>query len=924
MSAITFSSMLIPVIRARRASSRAEVSAQEQESEGEGEPLMYDDPPPVYVADGPLSPPTSPAPTSKQLLTLSATLRKRFASSTPHPFDGIFMLRQLNMITQTPHLTLPSPLPANAQALELLPEKWIWRLPATTAINSILRILHDPACEDRTRDALLPLAVALANHAHHWDSLIWTAVLFSRGHSHSLPWERVLARVRGQTGGQGLQEEVAVMTRLDERERMQGKKQHLEGWEKGIEEKQRQRWSSEPTKRQSKQDETDVRAGGRRAEARVAQAKEPLSDRLLRIRVAADQAALKSLKASTLPSPLPPTLHPLSSLPQQTLDILFLFLAQHPDRSDALTSAALGLALGRSELSLPSSRRTLVHAINMGLEHGRPDLASRLWLDMLRAAQRDGTGTNQLTRLFDKIKHKLRDGNKRYRSAMGRATFASVATMARGLDCEWVRLRREEELVAAQGGVRAHSTLNEMIDLLATFPFAPFARDFEPNTERRRVAHIHHKVDKMTRKVFRGIIEEVIDLPIYLGPLKVVVGKSTLEKDNDTPRPRLPLNAHGYNSLITYSLRQFHSSEIALRLVQTMRQQGVDPNPATHNILLDILAQSSEDALALVGSTPTNEHTLPTLVKYLSKAQDTQQIERIVFFLLPELDISTPAPSESESPTPASDSPFDPLPATTPNGTIPTSSAPPPGRSKWLYMALLAALVSAGRTGLAERVFRSARWAAELSRQRLAPPSSDVDVPPLPSPKGAPAPAWSLPPEAFLLMLKLYAGEVQRGDALASQDPSRPSAYVRGWGRHALRVFILSERRAELLSRLGEEGDVKRRVRGTAVDVVGAVVPFLRSEAAPIVATWELEGGSRGPELESLRRALKSWEGRRALGRLFPEKSMTGEEREREERRWDAGSRGGRDAWRERCRVKSLARRDRNRRMRRRSGEEGQ
>ncbi|ORY91756.1 hypothetical protein BCR35DRAFT_312026 [Leucosporidium creatinivorum] len=838
------------------------------------------------------------------------------------------------MITQTPHLTLPTPSTTSAGPIpsrELLPEKWIWRLPATTAINSILRTLNDPACSDRTRDALLPLAVTLANHALHWDSLIWAAVLFSRGHSHSMPWERLLARVRGQTGGKGLEEEVAVMTRLDKRERMPGRNERLVRWEWMVEEKQRQRWELETAKGQARRVAVDgevIWANGRRAQARRRQAKEPLSDRLLRNRVAHDESALKSIKPSTAPTPLPPTIHPLSSLPQPTIDLLFLFLAQHPERTEPLTSTALALSLGRIDLSLPVSRRTLVHSINMSLDNDRPDLASRLWVAMLQAVQRDRAGARQLMRLFNKIKHKLRDSGKRYRSVMDRPTLASVATMARALDREWVRVKAEQEALGGRGGDKAPSSLNEMIDLLVTFPFAPFVRDFEAGSERRRVAFIHNKVDKMTRKVFRGIIEEVIDRPIYLGPLKVVVGNSPSSLPNaDARPPRLPLNAISFNLLITYALRQFNSSEIALRLVEKMRQQGIEPNAATHNILLELLAQSSKDALDLVGANPRNSHTFPSLIKYLSSVGDWEHIEKIVYFLLPELDLrqsspssssDTPAPSLSSLPTPTAFDEIDP--STKTSSDIPASLPPPPGRSPWLYVALLSALVSAGRTGLAERVFRSARWAAEISRR---PPQAQFELPDLSSPPtpAPPPPAtgpaqkpWTLPPQAFILMLQLYAKEARRGKALIAQGPdSEPSTFVLGWGRHALRVFLLSERRASLRARLGEAVDITRSTRMRRIDAIGAVEPFLRAEAAPIVATWELEGGSRGPELESLSKAMMSPEAREALGVLFPERRVEGEEKEEGERWSEWARRGSRRASEERTRTRREGLRSRER-----------
>ena len=956
MSAITFSGMaLIPLIGARYASTRR----------GSSLASVAEDTATTAVATSiPIT-----IPTAKQLRALASTLRSRLSPSATapgaHPFDGIFLLRQLNMVTQTPSLPLTpsSPIPPLAPPIAPLnPSKWLHSLPALAALHSILRTLSHPTCSLRTRDALLPLAGTLASHSLHWDEVVWSAVLRSRageaGEEGGVRWQRLLARTRGQLGGEGLDEETAVMCRLDERPRVgegeaDAQVEMMRRWEERIEARRRDRWAFD--------DDAELTQGTNTLKRRR-EATELLSDRLLRHRVESDQLALDAIPPSahspSSSSSTSSTLRPLSSLPGATLDLLFLALlspaplppASSPSTTSALnpkTLESLALAHSLSRISLGHMLAPKVYALSTGiaLQNGRVDLAARVWSAHLLALQgpsytsTSGAEYRRLMRDYAAIRRDLRDTGRRFTGLMvdedsgagaqqARRKLASVASLARAADREWVRLFSFSSPASsvttitssspAANPISSQTPLNELLAVLSTFPAPPLASTFPRGSQRRTIARIHAKVASMVRRVFRGVLEDTLGRQVSLGSGKVVLGelapgRRDVEANN---RRRLPLDIKGFNILITYSLRQLHSSELALRLIEVMRQQGLEPSAATHNILLDVLARSGKDALELAAGNGQqgNERTWPTLVRYLVDKGEWDLIERMVFFLLPELDLHNPSPPPTAI-------------AATAEGSRPISRAdyasitraPPPGRSPWLYVALLSALVAAGRTGLAERVFRSARWAAELSRQEQPSPSSTSRSTPDIEQFGHHyhhSAAWTLPPQAFVLMLQLYASEARRGRALlsSSQSPSSPPASssrasVRGWGRHAIRVFLLSERRADLRSRLGESVNASRRIpSGPArrMDLVGTVEPFLRAEAAAIVATWELEGGSKGPELESLRRAMGSPQAREALEELFPERRSGGEEKlalKKREERWMRSRGTARD---EQARVRGL------------------
>lgn len=895
LSGITAGSLLIPVIRARYAHSRAqEVEEPDEVERAPATPASTPPPPPSTSRPRPVyvDPPPQPQPTPRQLLAISSHLRSQLSSPRTKPFDALFTLRQLHMLNQPPILTLP------ASTETLHPEKWIWRLPATVALHAILRRLVFNPEDVKAREAFLPISITLAIHALRWDGLIWAAVLKSRGADTAIEWERLMARVRGQAGGLGMKEDVAVMTRVAERPRLAP----------GLEEEQlaqreltglaahSEAWARAMVKRGGT-------SRGRRA-LRRRQAQRRDRARMNGASLAPAEVILDAIPSPPTPLPLPPSLHPLSSLPPQTLEILFIYLAQLPDRTEAVTSSALAIALALNTLNIPRSQRTFYHSFEIAHALGRVDLATRFWVQHLEAVQRErGKGRAGSSRLVDenlrRITTTLRRFEKHFSTSPERKVLSSTALLTRALDREWVRLKE-----SAAGGVTvdnppspatgaAYSPFVELLDLVANIPFAPHPNDFDAGSERRKVASIHARVYMASRRVMRGILEELLGRSIYLAPLKVVLGSSF---PSPAPSPKLSLPA--FNILIGYALRHFHSAELALRLIEKLRQEGHDPSAVTHNLLLPIRAQSAKEVLNLVSRTATNNHSFPSLLNYLSSIDDFSFLDHIVFELLPELDHSSLPPlrdessASSSSPSASGDDKIQHL--------LPLATPPPPGRSPQLYLALLSALARAGRTGLAERVFRSARWAAELSR---------LDE--------TPGLGWVLPPPAFTIMLQLYATEVKRGmraerqqginrDAPLSVETNdeESKAFVKGWGRHALRVLLHKERQQALRAELGEDVDLRRK-RGRRTL---ALEPMLRSRAGPVVALWELEGGSSTEELESLGKAMKGPRAREALEVLFPERvrRRSGQVTRRIEKR-------AKDARRERRMVRSLILRRRSR-----------
>lgn len=517
----------------------------------------------------------------------------------------------------------------------------------------------------------------------------------------------------------------------------------------------------------------------------------------------------------SLPETLPSSLvsAPVSSLSPKTLEALFLFLAQTPGRSDAVTLSALQISFALSRLSLPVSTQMHWHTFSICREIGREDLAVLAWEKWLETVQATGKGNGPLVKAFKALKVMLRPRGMRFAVQPSQATLAAVAHLARMLDRQHAR---------PAPALRTYDPVPDLVNLLSTFDL-PTSIAPGPSTS-------HLQIFSLVKTVLVRVLEKLLDAPILLHVQDgCIVGPS-----NTPPRlapPRFRRSLPVYTSLLVYSLRTLQSPNIALALLDRIPADHLSKSPELHNVLLSSSSAELARHWSRQGRAPENERTLPTFIAYLTRASMFVDIEEIVFRVLPELDLSSRAKG-----IPAFE-----LPAV----------QPPPGRSPYLYVTLLNALQKSGRTGLAERVFRSARWAAELSRQ------------------GDATDGWRLPPAAFSIMLSLYAAEAKKGKPapdLPILDGRPSNRYVVGWGRHAIRVFFIKKEQALLAERLGPTVEVRgRRSRRSPV-----VPRILRSEAAPIVALWELEGGSKMLESESLQIALNSRFSAEALHTLFP------------------------------------------------------
>ncbi|GAA5839529.1 hypothetical protein JCM3766R1_003569 [Sporobolomyces carnicolor] len=877
VSSLSVASCLIPLIGARQASTRA---AEPRLDEPSLEPLP---------AEYPIQ---QPYPTRNQLLKLSSQLRKQIKAA---PLDAAFTLRQLHLVNELPRLHLPdSP---SVDLSTLLPERWIWRLPATAALHSIFRTLrapppkqrsasshqqppHDPS---RIAEALLPIALTIARHALEFDTVMWATILNAHGQGSAIEWERLLLRARGQAGGEGLREETSIMTRFDTTERdgrIAAHERNLAEGERRHDALVRRLWGE-----------------GFANEMAKTSRPAPLSSRLR-------QRQMEKLKSdgpddAGLDRSLPPHLRSFSSIPARTLDELVVYLSQQYGDDVEVASSTLAISASLTNLRVPRSRRALYHSFETSLVHDRPDLAARFFADYLDQVERQsGLGHDQASRMLrQRLAPALRPVDRQFETSPSREVLSAVATLARALDEQWTRGMTPR---AGRSG-RPPAAVSDLVRLLASFPVAPYNHDLEAGTEEHRLARQHARVYKMVKHVLRRILETVVGRTIHLGSVNSLLGEPIRESRSGA----VPLDVLAFNTLISYALTKLQSAELALLVLERMTKQGISPTPATHNIVFTILVGNetpttnrtdSPSGRALdrhFSSRVRDDYAVPTLVAHMSKTSNFDELEQIVFRLLPELDHRALPPSLH--------------PAT------PLTPTPPPstGRNPFLYTTLLHALACAGRVGLAERVFRNGRWAAELSRSHAANIAQEQDEQGQQSPAAASnehrrrhrseAEGWVLPPHAFTIMLQMYASEVRRGRRLERRlDPSfrhsplqtaptsagtsrqpgsssSSSAHVRGWGRHAIRVFLLRSAQAQstphdstFSSPSSSPSSSSSLDQRPSRSKTSPLPRFLRSEAAPIVALYELEGGSKEPELKSLELAMKDERSRESLEILFP------------------------------------------------------
>ncbi|GAA6029557.1 hypothetical protein JCM8097_000936 [Rhodosporidiobolus ruineniae] len=913
LSGITATSCLIPFIGARHSSSQA---GPEEDPVAVEETAQI----PAVPFDYPIQ---QPSPPPYQLLRLSNQLRQQIASA---PVDSAFTLRQLHLVNQVPQLHLPDQSaahPPSHSLANLLPERWVWRMPAAAALHSILRVLPaEPSPDSKVLQALLPIALTIAHHSLRFDSLVWTAVLEGRNQERALEWERLVTAAKAPEGeAEDLDSKPMLLTRLPKRRRERTADPQVELWQLQYDRLAKRAWAGKPLTERWK---------ARQAWEREQAQKEGEETEEPEVEVAAEPP---------LPPPLPPNLHPATSIPTRTIDRLFLYIAQNPSLHNTYGSSAFSLALSQSNLARRHSSRAYNAAFFFALSNYRQDYAARFWVDFLAEIRRrrrpESPAALQLVRHLRKLGAVLRPEQRSFEATPSRLTLSAVATLTRALDEYWAEAMADDETSATD-----HPALSELIHLLAVFPPAPFAGDVVGGKRGRLLAKMHSRVERMVKEVFKRILEDVVQRDIGVGPVSTILGPP---RSDDSTR-RLPLTTYDYNSLISYALFKRQSPELASLVLERMSEQGHSPSASTHNIVFAALEGGGQTSLRQVlDRNLQNERTLPTYLTHLARAGAFDDLDSIVFQLLPELDHSS-TPSD---PTESSSS-FRPASSSLPAGVAPPST----GRSPYLYTTLLYALACAGRIGLAERVFRNARWAAELSRaaaaERANEPPSEAELAKKAEKEAAGLKyyppkkrrGWVLPPHAYTIMLQMYAGEVRRGRqleqtrarAIARGEPTSGASteYVRGWGRHALRVFLLKEQQAKLEEQLGassasstssslsptvvadKDGPPHLRRSSAASSRTLDLPPFLRADAAPLVAIWELEGGSRGPELESLAAAMRSDHARGALRVLFPQNR---EEQEAEERRamlremksgvFEQGRRAGKDTAKERERARA-------------------
>lgn len=686
-------------------------------------------------------------------------------------------------------------------------DKWIWRLPATASIHAILRLSRGKPKDQATGQKLLPVALTLAFNALECDRMAFAA----RG--------GVVKEL-----GKGMDEHPWIETALEER---LGHRD-LQGSEMAMEKKSL-------TRVERKWDEL------RRGSARDVKERDlvvPANDEVTAVAISKDDTPAFRIAAPPAPH------HSISSLPPRTLEILFLFLAQNPAPTLVELNTAFIISNSMATLGLTRSPEVLRRTFEMVIGK-RLDLATETWAHWIECPGLGREGKKEVHEVFWQIRDRLRgkesSGDSFSFGATPRPTrLSAIANLARVLDREW-SLKRNDDVVRL------------LLGMLSKFVVPPGAKEYAVESERWRRARLHGEVYTFVRKVFRGIIEDVIGRPVFLRPASVVVGDRSVHGP-----PRRRQSKETYKVLIAYALHQFNSIGLATHLVQSLIQDSRAPSASISNTLLPYIARSATEAFDLIESNPDNERTLPTFITYLTSIADFSSLDRLVFAVLPELDLSK---------LPTKGATYE-----------QKSSKPLPGRSPYLYVTLLNALANSGQTGLAERVFRSARWAAELSREEpsLPPPSSPTPLststpPPSPPEKKR---GWILPPHAYTIMLKLYALESLH------PSPFSPSSKVIGWGRHALRVFDHTSR-VTALEREGGPGaaeELKKIPRNWTLPSVE------RREAARIVAEYELLGGSKGPELSSLRVALQGEWASKSLGTLF------GEEGEGEGEWWVRGA----------------------------------
>ncbi|KAK4700980.1 hypothetical protein P7C70_g5254, partial [Phenoliferia sp. Uapishka_3] len=666
----------------------------------------------------------------------------------------------------------------------LVPERWIWSQPATATVQAYLET------DKEGKEQLLPIVTKLAENAILWDQMVWAKVCEREGYDSTEVIESIARTTNGLPSG--LHEEVRDLIR--------------------------------PTA--------------------VADTSPPQLNHPVPL-------------SQPHPEPIPSDSGPLASLPFENLQPLITALLRtttnEPHNVKRL-SDGLALAYAFESFPAPSHLETSDHTrisalyrrvISVATRSARIDLAARSWARWVAMPPGRNPRDRSRVQAFDNIwlgiapNGALRESRKQ---EFRMRPMVALDTLIEVLASEWAKRGLSPPTSAL---------LIRLVEL--PLPISPRIEGNAPGQWRRQHAIAYAR----TRQVVTRIIQDLVGRQLILRSSNAVsigseeegfmtmtvrIGRETPELKAASMEKAKGMTTSDYNALISYSLTHLGSPTLARHLLESLLDAGLQPTSLTSNTLLP-LEDGAQAMFAQVDRLGENSHTLPILLNALTTEKDLAFLPRLTFAILPELDQSTSSHFTSTSAAPRTPSQI------LSDFTAPYLSRPEPipGRSPYLYVTLLHALARAGKTGLAERVFRHARWAAVRSR----------------SPESTEKP-WILPPHAFSIMLNLYALESRRGaDHLSRMDSRR---WARGWGRNAIRVATVQRRQAELRSKLGSDVQLRGR-RSTE----GQPIPnTLRQDAARVAVRWDLENGSEPEELRSLHIAMTSFHAKEAMKVVFP------------------------------------------------------
>ncbi|KAI5481042.1 hypothetical protein MNV49_006228 [Pseudohyphozyma bogoriensis] len=485
---------------------------------------------------------------------------------------------------------------------------------------------------------------------------------------------------------------------------------------------------------------------------------------------------------------------PMSSISPKTLEAVILFLASTlRPTPDATTKRVVSVLKSMDELQIKKSPALFDVECRLHLLNNRPDLAAQAWCRRISSfpnehAVESSTYVQLLTELKRAVhpKWKKRNGKTVLTAPPRIEVLLAVAQLSAKL--------RELWNLPTTSSINASSQYHP-ISLLVPF-LTSYPQPFHHATLRHREAYCH--VQDTLVQILSDLAHvdlALVDQPSKPGSTRpfarrVVIGAST------SPSPRPTLNPSTFATLITYSQKHLRNQVLGQLLTTSPSFLALPSSPETSNALVSLPHIPSSEKVSMAMIAEENERTLPTLVKSLNATTDITILTRLTFAIIPELNIDEPS------------------------HYAPTPKPPKPFRSPEIYVALLTGLVKAGKTGLAERVFRLARWAAELSRTEAGTESEQPDAE---YPREAP---WTLPPKMFDQMLRLYASE--------ARDRAQEHSMAVGWGRQAMR----REQKRQRAAVLGEtEGFSYTRAVLSSLDLP----KYRRDEVARLAAAYELE-----------------------------------------------------------------------------------